>query len=316
MKKILSLLVSILLLVGLFALPVCAEDTPMTTTEAFSDEVAYSITDNNATGLGLAFCFTLNAAGVGKDEYTHATNLTNATLEYEGSACQISRIGAVITNRAEWGADTARLVRGAAQENAEQIKDVSANKMYKVFDTYCLFAIRLTNIPFEQENRLVYVRPYVEILCDNEKVTLYAETIAATCFGDQVAKPAVATPYEGTDVDGNSRLLVGETAVLGTTLYFEIVDELDEWMTMYEPVNKDGTVEETLPYMDYIRLACYDADGNELRTDDEWFGILEVPTMSTQNATHTFEVELPEGTARVEIADAQITYWSEWEEVD
>ena len=315
MKKTLSLLLSLYLLIGVCVLPANAEE-PVITTPAFAEDVAYSITDNNVSGLGLAFCFTLNADGIAKDDVTHATDLTNATLTYEGEARKITRIGAVATNRAEWGEDTARFVRESTQENPEQIKDISAEKMFRVYETSCAFAVRLTNIPFEQEERLVYVRPYVEVLCDSEKVTLYAETVASTSFFVQAGEPTVATPHYGTDVDGKGRLLVGDTAVIDNILYLEVVDELDEWMTMYEPANKEGDVEETLPLMDYIRYACYDKDGNELRTEDKWFGILEVPTMSSQNATVTFEIELPEGTAQVKIVDAQITYWTEWEEVD
>ena len=313
MKKTLSLLLSILLLAGVCTVPVSA-DEPVATTAAFGERVGYSITDNNVSGLGLAFCFTLDAIGVTKEETTHATNLDEASLLYEGVARKISRIGAVITNRAEWGSDTALFVRESVQENPEQIKDVCADKMFKVFEESCSFAIRLTNIPFEQEERLVYVRPYVEILCDSEKVTLYAEAVASTSFMEQAGEPSVSTPHYGTDVDGKGRLMVGDTAVIENMLYLEIVDELDEWMTMYEPVSKDGDVAETLPYMDYIQYACYDAEGNELRTEDKWFGILEVPTMSSQNATVTYEIELPEGTVRVKIVDAQITYWSEWED--
>ena len=303
MKKMVSLLTSLFLLLDLFVLPVAADE--VATTAAFSEDVVCSITDSNLSGLGLAFCFTLNADGVLKNEVTHATDLSAATLSYEGKERKIARIGALITNQADWGTDTTRFVRSAVLDDGEHIKDVSADKMYKVFETSCSFAILLTNIPFEKEERLVYVRPYVELLCDSEKVTLYAETIASNSYAAQAGEPSVSIPYYGTDVDGKGRLLVGETAVIGSTLYLEIVDELDEWMTIDNPADPD-----------LVYYACYDKDGNELTLDVEDYGCLYIRDMSSFKATETFEIELPEGTAKVRIVGADIVYWSEWEEVD
>ena len=296
MRKALSFLLLLCLLVGL-ALPVAAEGT-VRTTPAFDGEVRHSVTDSNVSGWGLAFCFTLNAKNV--TMYNHNINLTNATLEYEGEDCAITRIGAVVTHLPGLGEDDRRMVREEAA-GRKQMQDIRVKKLCSSDGDGCTYAVRVVNIPFEREEQVVYARPYVEIQYQGERVTLYGAT-DATSYARELEKESLILPYYGTDVDGKGRLFVGDVAVLEGVLYLEIQDELDDWMVMTDPNNKS-----------LIYYACYDSEGNELTLDAAGFGQIELPDMSSSHASETVEIPLPEGTAEVRITGAAIMYWSEWE---
>lgn len=310
MKRILTLWLALCLLASGLALPVTADEAVLTT-GAFDTPVQYSVTDSNLAGFGLAFCFTLNAKIITKYESKNAIVVSNATLNYGGEDCKITRMGAVVTHLAGIATDDSRMVRATATGRT-QMKDVRATKMYDATAAMCRYAIRVVNIPFEQENDLIYARPYVEIESEGEKITLYGQTVCAS-FADKLLECSMKLPFYGADIDGKKRITVGDTAVLCNTLYLELIDELDEWMTMGEPAGNSQTVEEALKKIDYIRYACYDAQGNELRLEDTWFGILEIPAMSSTNSIITFKIDLPEGTAEVKLLDAHIRYWTEWE---
>ena len=303
MKKVLSLLLILGLLAGLLALPVTAEeDLPVLTTDAFDDEVRYSVTDSNLTGWGLGFCFTLNADIASKYESKNAYVVSKATLNYQGEVCLITRMGAVVTNQGSIAGDDTRMVRETAVGRTE-IKDVRAKKMYEADKTYCRFAVRVVNIPFENENTPLYARPYVEIEYQGELVTLYGSTDRAS-YAEKMPEQPLKLPFYGADVDVKhpGRLFVGETSVIGQTLYLEIQDELDDWMTMFNPEAPDT-----------IYYACYDAAGNELTTGEEDYGYFFIRDMGPSKSAETHKILLPEGTAEVRIVDANIVYWTEWE---
>ncbi len=290
-KKTLSLLLIGCLLAGFAVLPVSAETAPLTT-DAFDEQVKYSTTDSNLNGWGLAFSFTLNATEVKKTPAGY-TKLDEASLEYAGESCKITRIGAVVTHLAGVGGDDTRMTREFAV-GRKQMKDVKITRMYRATASSCTFAVRVVNIPYERESDLLYVRPYVEVMCQGEKVTLYGATDSAS-YADKVSESTVYTPFYGSDVDGKGRLFVGDTAVLEQTLYLEIQDELDDWMVL---PNDESS----------ITLGFFDAAGNSLGTEK-----FMLPELSQHNASEVFTIELPEGTAEVKIVSAQIRYWSNWE---
>lgn len=296
MKRTRSLLCALCLLVGMVALPVSAEQEAVLTTDAFDSQVKYSVTDSNLTGWGLGFCFTLNAEGVKMVERNSAAILTNATMEYAGETCKISRIGAVVTHLAGIAADDTRMVREFAV-GRPQMKDVRAAKLYKAEKDLCRYAVRVVDIPFERENDLLYARPYVEIMYQGEKVTLYGTTVSAS-YADKLMEQSLVLPYYGTDVDGSERLFVGDTAVIEQILYLEIQDELDDWMVL----PNDGS---------FITFGFFDAAGNPLGAEED--GVYMLPELSQASASAVFKIEMPVGTAEVRIVDAQIRYWSNWE---
>ncbi len=301
MKRTLSLFLTLCLLVGMWALPVAAEEAALPlSTDAFNQEVTYSCTDSNLTGWGLGFCFTLNAKISDSYEYKNAIVVPKATLEYEGETCTITRMGAVVTNQAAIAGDDAQMVRETA-EGRSDIKDVRSAKAYRADTKSCSYAIRVVNIPYEKETVPLYARPYVEIEYEGEKVTLYGATDSAS-YADKMMEYSLKLPFYGTDIDGKGRLFVGDSSVIEQTLYLEIQDELDDWMTMFNPENPD-----------VVYYACYDADGNELTSDDEDFGYFYIRDMGNSRASETVALPLLEGTAEVRITGAEIIYWTTWE---
>lgn len=298
MKRTLSVVLSLVLAVCL-ALSVSAEETAVLTTDAFDPTVRASATDTYATGTGLGFCFTLNAANVAKNENNHAVKLDNATLTYQGEACPITAMGAVVTH-VDAIATAERLTRDGAADNPLLV-DVTAKKLYRATATYAMYAVRVVDIPLEMEDKMLYARPYVVVEQGGETVTLYG-AIAGANYTDTLNATGVRTPGYGDDVDGNGRLFVGDTTVLCDTLYIEIQDELDEWMTTDNPDRPD-----------VIYYACYDADGQELTCSAEGYGKIILPAMSSAYASTLREVPLAEGTAQVRIIGAEIIYWTEWE---
>ena len=297
MRRALSLLLS-LALTAMLVLPVAAEPTALTT-DAFASTVRLSATDAYSTGTGLGFCFTLNADKVGKHAETHAVQLANATLNYQGKACRITAMGAVITHLERLGTD-GQLIREAAT-GTRRVVDVVANKMYRVAENYAMYATRIVDIPFEMEDTTLYARPYVEIEHNGERITLYGDVTSAN-YTDTLAAAHIRLPGYGADVDGKRRLFVGDTSVLCDTMYIEIQDELDDWAIIENPDRPDK-----------IFYACYDANGQELTCDVEGYGEIILPAMSSTYATTTLEAPLAEGTAEVRLTGAEIIYWTEWE---
>lgn len=298
MRRALSFIMT-LALMAVLILPVAAAEPTVLTTDAFAPEVRLSATDAYSTGTGLGFCFTLNAANVGKSASTHAVQLANATLDYQDTACRITAMGAVITHLARVGTD-ACLIREAAVDNP-RVVDVTAKKMYRVAENYAMYAARIVDIPFEMESTTLYARPYVEIEYEGQQITLYGGITSAN-YTDTLAAVHVRLPGYGDDVDGKKRLFVGDTSVLCDTLYIEIQDELDEWMIIENPDRPDK-----------IFYACYDANGQELSCDADGYGEIILPAMSSTYATTILEAPLAEGTAEVRIVGAEIIYWTEWE---
>lgn len=298
MKRTLSVILS-LVLAACLALSVSAEETAVLTTDAFDPTVRTSATDTYATGTGLGFCFTLHAANVAKNENNHAIKLDGATLTYQGEACPITAMGAVVTH-VDAIATAERLTRDGAADNPLLV-DVTAKKLYRATATYAMYAVRVVDIPLEMEDKMLYARPYVVVEQGGETVTLYG-AIADANYTDTLNATGVRTPGYGDDVDGNGRLFVGDTTVLCDTLYIEIQDELDEWMTTDNPDRPD-----------IIYYACYDADGQELTCSAEGYGKIILPAMSSAYASTLLEAPLAEGTAQVRIIGAEIIYWTEWE---
>lgn len=299
MKRILPFALSLMLAASL-TLSVMAAGLTVVTTDAFDSAVRLSVADTYSTGSGLGFCFTLHADNIAKNEDTHAVKLTNATLDYQGEACRITAMGALVTHLSRIGTDSDLLNRQAAKAYT-RVTDVPVKKLYRAASDYAMYAVRIVDIPFEMEEATVYARPYVEIEHGGERITLYGG-IASSSYADAMASINIRLPGYGYDVDGKQRLFVGDASVLCDTMYIEIQDELDDWITTGNPSQPDK-----------IFYACYDADGQELTCATEGYGEIILPAMSSTNATVVLEAPLAEGTAEVRIIGANIIYWTEWE---
>ena len=108
----------------------------------------------------------------------------------------------------------------------------------------------------------------------------------------------VSLPAVGTDVDARKpgRIAISAISLKSGVMSVTIRNNTTNWIT-----------EET----DYVTYACYDKDGKELKGSDSVFGYLYLGCLEVGEEV-SFNVTLPQGTARVEITGSKIVYWTPW----
>lgn len=118
-------------------------------------------------------------------------------------------------------------------------------------------------------------------------------TVAPTVV-NEVKLPAV-----GTDVDvarQKGRIRVSAIDLKDGKVTISIKNENKNWIT-----------QET----DWVKYACFDKDGKELKGEGEYFGTIYLGCMETGEViTETFT--LPAGTVEVRLVDSEIVYWTPW----
>lgn len=112
---------------------------------------------------------------------------------------------------------------------------------------------------------------------------------------DKVSLPAV-----GSDVDGRGRIKVSGVSLKGGVMAISIRNYTDEQKTQW-------ITEET----DYVTYACYDKNGKQLTGTDANFGYLYLGCLEDGDEI-TLSVELPKGTASVQLTGSKIAYWTPW----
>lgn len=130
-----------------------------------------------ADALGLAFRFVLNAQGV-KMNPDHVIDLSAATIEAfgDGVAYKLVSVGAVVTNDPEIGLSQSRMVRESASSKTKDVVAVYANDLSADEMKY---AVRVTNIPWEHSDTILYARPYYVFEAGGELLTVYGKTASA-----------------------------------------------------------------------------------------------------------------------------------------
>ena len=113
---------------------------------------------------------------------------------------------------------------------------------------------------------------------------------------DKPVIPPAELPAVGYDIDGKGRIMVSAISQEDYTVTVSLHNYSDKWIT-----------EET----SCVLYTCTDAEGNELYLNDKYFGILYFGMMEVGD-TVTFNIDLPEGTAKLEFGDSRIVYWSQW----
>ena len=290
MKKILSLLMAVLLLTAL----------PLTATAAdavdgvFGAEVLHSITEEVATGVGLAFRFTVNMTGGAKDA-AHAFVNTDASMTLDGEQVTPLRMGAVVTNWAATGEDPAALV--LENVNGKKVVDVPAAKLQTAAADHVAFAVRVIHLPENHRATAIYARPYCVVLDGaGEERVLYG-AIDSTSYDAEWAKAnRVILPAIGTDIDvkkQRDRIRVSAASISGTTVSLTFTNYTTRWIT-----------EET----NWVEYTCYDAEGKELASDLIYIGCID----TKKNKSKTFAFEVPAATAEVRLTDSDIVFWTEW----
>ena len=164
---------------------------------AWDPVVLTSLSDTDATGLGLAFCFRLNATGVAVDTASTFDN-ANATVTHDGQRRPLLAMGAVVTNETTLGAQPEQLVRDAANGD-HTVVDINARTLCEVNDSSCAFAVRIINIPDHEKAKtaFIYARPYYVVSVNGEEVTVYGD-LQATTYQAEADKPPA--PEIGTTI--------------------------------------------------------------------------------------------------------------------
>ena len=127
--------------------------------------------------VGLAFRFGLKANGVKLDQ-NHVIDLSDATVDavLDDPAYRLVAVGAIVTNDAEIGLRPNRMTH---DNLSGKTKDVPAVYGNQVADDCLYYAVRVTNIPWECSDAIIYARPYYIYECDGEQVCVYGEVYAA-----------------------------------------------------------------------------------------------------------------------------------------
>lgn len=140
------------------------------------DYVGSSRMEMSADKLGLAFGFGLNIEGL-EIVNGNVADLTNATVDAFGDGTQykLVKMGAIVSNNAVVGLSDMKL----ADVDGKKTIDINAERLYDLEGTYAQFAVRITNIPVENEATVLYARAYFVIEYEGREVVVYDDTQSA-----------------------------------------------------------------------------------------------------------------------------------------
>lgn len=285
MKRAISLVLSLLMLAALFV-PVSAATT------IIEPEVLNSITEEDDTGLGVAFLYTMNMT----DTITYGVRSFQSAM---ADGDKVVKMGAIVTNQAETGADPNAMVI----ENVNGIKllDVEATKLWNWDNTYLSYAVRITNVPTDNKKTQIYARPYY--ILENGTV-IYGDISNKSYFSGWCDnQPAVVLPtigdgidvkYKTSNPDKWKRIRVEDAVIVDRTVTLTFKNYTTNWIT-----------EET----DYVKYRCYDAAGKKISDGTIYIGCID----TKKNKIKSFTFDVPDNTAKVSIlSTTKITYWTEW----
>lgn len=285
MKKAISLILSLLMLAALFV-PVSAAD------DYIRDEVLTSITEEEETGLGVAFLYTMDM----KNTQHHSTR--TFVSAYAGDA-KVVKLGAIVTNAEETGKNPDAMV--IENVTGIQLLNVEATKLWDWDETYLSYAVRITNIPTDYKKAQIYARPYY-ILEDGTVV--YGNVSNKSYYSGwcdaqgPVTLPAIGSgidvKYKTTNPDKCKRIRVEDAFIVDRTVTLTFRNYTTNWIT-----------EET----DYVKYRCYDAANKKIEDGTIYIGCID----TKKNRVKTFTFDVPDNTAKVSIlTTTKITYWTEW----
>lgn len=298
MKKAISLVLSLLMLTALFAVPVSAADT------VFDSNVVNSITEEDETGLGLAFLYTINLQNT---TVTGTRTFAGAEAVVDGETVRVVKMGAVVANTEEAGTDEDAMT--LENVNGVRLLNVEAKWLWDWTADQCQYAVRITNIPAEHNKTQLYARPYY--------VVEDAEGVQSVVYGAIANKsyfsvwcdnqPEVTLPAVGSDIDvvnKRNRIRVYNASIVDRTVTLIFRNYTSNWIT-----------EET----NWVAFTCYDADGNVIpcydpETEKEqeqvkiYIGVID----TKKNKSKSFTFDVPDNTAEVRLVNSKIVYWTEW----
>ena len=297
MRKILSLLAVLALLMSM-VMVVSAADTTI-----INSEVLNSITEEDETGLGLAFLYTMNLKNV---RYYGNRTFDGATVTIDGVDYEVVKLGAIVSNEEEAGTDPDAMVIENA--NGAKLLNVEGKKMWEWDDTQVQYAVRITNIPVDYKKTNLYARPYYIYEKDGEEQVVYGAIsnnsyFAGWCDANPITLPEIGSgidvKYKTSNPDKCKRIRVEDTIQTVTE------DGTREVTLTFKNYTSNWITEET----DYVKYRCYDANGSKIQDGTIYIGCID----TKKNKTKSFTFEVPDNTAKVSIlSTTKITYWTEW----
>ena len=104
-------------------------------------------------------------------------DLTNATIDAfgNGESYKLLRMGAVITNAPGVGLGDMKL----DDVDGKKTLDINAERLYDLEADYAQFAVRITNIPLDQDATVIYARAYYVFEYEGREVIVYDDIQAA-----------------------------------------------------------------------------------------------------------------------------------------
>ena len=294
MKKLLSLLAALALLASM-AIVVSAD------TAVIGSEVLNSITEEEETGLGVAFLYTMNMNNV---SIIGNRTFKSATVSVGGNDCAVVKMGAIVSNQAETGTNPEAMV--IENVTGQKLLNVEATKLWDGWtDTQLQYAVRITNVPTEHKKTQIYARPYyIYKDASGEEVVVYGNITNKSYFSGWCdAQPEVTLPaigsgidvkYKASNPDKCKRIRVEDAYIVDRTVTLTFKNYTTNWIT-----------EET----DYVKYRCYDANGTKIEDGTIYIGCID----TKKNKVKTFTFDVPDNTAKVSIlSTTKITYWTEW----
>lgn len=284
MKKIVSLLLVAVMLCGMaVATPVAAE-TELT---VFDTQIQTSAIE---AGDSLAFCLTMNAPGVDvKNHYMF--DPSNATVQHNGEAVKLERVGVVLTLDPTIGEDLDSLVVGT-----EGVTDVNIEKLFHLEkeNGLCRFAVRVINIPAEYLGMNIYIRPYYVIDGGESVYTDLTKNSSVLKTLHPVVMPEV-----GTDVDVVNKL---GRVVLSRSDVSYTTDENGKVVKTANLSIENITANIKTGENDWVEYTGYNELGEVIATEQLTIGSIAA------GAEQSYAVTLPEDTTKVELTGSSITY--------
>lgn len=286
MKKLISLLLAVVLVATL-----CVPFTVSAADEVISSEVLNSITEEDETGLGLAFLYTMNMENIaiyGNRSFDSA---------YVGDQ-KVVKLGAIVSNQEETGTDPEAMI--IANATGQKLLNVEATKLWGWDETGLSYAVRITKIPEKNKKTQIYARPYY-ILEDGTVVygnIANKSYYSGWCDANPVELPAIGSgidvKYKTSNPDKCKRIRVEDAAIVDRTVTLTFKNYTTNWIT-----------EET----DYVKYRCYDANNQKITDGTIYIGCID----TKKNKIKSFTFDVPDNTAKVSIlTTTKITYWTEW----
>ena len=129
-----------------------------------------------ADKLGLAFKFQVLADGIEAVNGNYA-DLTNATIDAfgDGNAYKLVKMGAIVSNNALIGLADMKL----DDVNGKNTIDINAERLCDLEADAAQFAVRITNIPVENEETIIYARAYYVFEYEGREVVVYDDIQSA-----------------------------------------------------------------------------------------------------------------------------------------